>query len=562
VNGPVATAPAVGRPGWDGRARDAGALLLFAVLTIVHTWPLASAPGSLARHDNGDALLNEWAVAWVVHQLPRDPVHLFDANIFYPEPNTLAYSEHLFTQSVMAAPLFAIGLSTTAVHNLLVLLGLTLTAWGMYLVTARWTGDRAAALVAGCLMAFNAHLLTRLAHLQAMHVEFLPFALLWLDRLLDEPKVRHGVWLAAFFVLQGLSSNYLMVFTTVALAAAALSRPEDWFGARARRVAVPLAVAAGCAVIALAPFLLPYYEGYRDQGLMRTLPEVGRFSASWKDYLATGGALHFSTWSRTFWEGGTRTALFPGVTALALTALAIGTGLAVRDRRARMCLAVGLAGFILSFGTAVPAYAWLYHGFPLLRGIRAPVRFGLLPLVAVAGLSGFAVAWLRREVLSGVTARRLLAAIALVLVTGEAYRSDLGFSRALVVPAVYRALAAEPRAVVAELPLPVRHEPFWNARHMLCSTAHWKPMINGYSGFLPGSYYDHWEALKDFPEPSTLAALVSFGVTHVVVHAPELRARLDALDAFVPLAEEVGTWIYRLRWERVPPAPEGPTIRP
>ncbi len=341
------------------------------------------------------------------------------------------------------------------------------------------------------------------------------------------------------------------------MAAAALSRPHAWLGAGARRVAPPLALAAGLAVAALVPFLLPYYQGYSGHGLLRTLPEVATYSASWRDYLATGGALHFSTWSQAFWEGGTRTALFPGVTALVLGGVAVGSGLAFTDRRARMWLAVGLAGFALSFGPAMPGYAGLYHGFPLLQGIRSPVRFGFLLLAAFAGLGGFAVAWLRREVFPGAAAGRVLAAVALVLVTVEAYRGDLGFSRALVVPEAYRALAAEPRAVVAELPLPPADEQPFNAPYMLYSTVHWKPMLNGYSGFLPMSYVDHVEALRDFPEPATLAALVGFGVTHVVVHRPELRARLDAIDAFAPLAGEPGTWIYRLRGDRVPPVPGG-----
>ena len=46
-------------------------------------------------HDDGDPLMVTWVLAWVAHQLPRAPAHLFDANIFYPERNTLAFSETL-----------------------------------------------------------------------------------------------------------------------------------------------------------------------------------------------------------------------------------------------------------------------------------------------------------------------------------------------------------------------------------------------------------------------------------------------------------------------------------
>lgn len=70
----------------------AARLIVCLALAVVHTWPLALAPGRLSRHDNADTMLNEWIVAWVVHQAPRDPAALFDANIFFPERRTLAFS--------------------------------------------------------------------------------------------------------------------------------------------------------------------------------------------------------------------------------------------------------------------------------------------------------------------------------------------------------------------------------------------------------------------------------------------------------------------------------------
>jgi hypothetical protein len=34
-----------------------------------------------------------WNVAWVARTLVTDPLHVFDANIFYPHRQTLSYSE-------------------------------------------------------------------------------------------------------------------------------------------------------------------------------------------------------------------------------------------------------------------------------------------------------------------------------------------------------------------------------------------------------------------------------------------------------------------------------------
>ena len=83
------------------RAYAAAACLLLAIL---HTWPLALAPGRHSRNDNGDAQLNEWIMAWVAHQLPRDPGHLFEANIFFPAHDALAFSEPLIVPARRVEP--------------------------------------------------------------------------------------------------------------------------------------------------------------------------------------------------------------------------------------------------------------------------------------------------------------------------------------------------------------------------------------------------------------------------------------------------------------------------
>src|SRR5438445_6530134 len=212
-------------PGRFLRRPYVAVLVLFVALAVAHTWPLATHPGALSRNDNGDTLLIEWSLAWVAHQLPRDPVHLFDANIFYPAKHTLAFSEHLFTLAIMGAPLSWLGASPVLVYNLLLLAGFTLTGWVTSLVVHHWTKDWTAGIVAGSVMAFNAHTLTRLPHLHASHVEFLLLTLFALDRTLRLPTVRNALLLAAMFVLQALTSNYHMVFTLAALAAAMLVRP-------------------------------------------------------------------------------------------------------------------------------------------------------------------------------------------------------------------------------------------------------------------------------------------------------------------------------------------------
>jgi hypothetical protein len=490
--------------------RRLACLALFVCLTVLETWPLATDPAHLSRNDNGDTILNEWIIAWVAHQAPRDPLHLFQANIFYPEPNTLAFSESLLVQSAIAAPLLWAGASPVLAYNLVLMAGFALTGFAMCLVVARWTDNWSAGIAAGILVAFNGHTFTRLPHLQAQHVEFLPLALLALDDLLRRPRLRHAVSLAAWFALQSLSSYYLFVMTTLGLAAAALARPESWWGKRGLSVAKYLAVAAALAALVVLPYLFPYWRSHQGQGLNRSVTDL--LPACWRDYLTTPA--RFDYWLlRRWWSS---TALFPGFVGMALAGYAIARG-ALEDPRARMCLALGVCGVVLSFGASVPGFSLLYLAFPPLHGIRAISRFGYLGIVAVAVLGGFGVAAIGRQARRSTLAAAAGVVIPIVLAL-ESLAAPIHYMYYDGIPPIYHRLDAHRSAVVAELPLAPREDFFTNAPPMLNSTTSFYRLLNGYSGFTPQSYFDHYDALEGFPDPNAISALQRFGVTHVFVH--------------------------------------------
>ena len=186
------------------RDRRVPELALFVLAAVAHTWPLASAPGWWTRVDNADAALNAWAIAWVGITIVRAPLDLFNANIFYPEPRTLAFSEIMLPQALLGAPLTWSGADPVLVYNLLAIAGFALSGFAMSWLVSRWTGDRAAGVVAGLAYAFNAHTLVRFAHLQAMHVQYLPLAFFALHRTIESPNWRPALLLALALVLQSL----------------------------------------------------------------------------------------------------------------------------------------------------------------------------------------------------------------------------------------------------------------------------------------------------------------------------------------------------------------------
>lgn len=532
------------------------AALVFLLLSVVHTWPLASDPAVLSRNDNGDAQLNEWIVAWVVHQLPRDPLHLFDGNIFHPAKDVLAFSEPLIVPALIAAPALWLGASPVLAMNILLIAGFTLSGLAAYAVGWSWSRDRMAAFLAGSLFAFNTHTLTRLAHVQAIHAYGLPLAWLLCDRLIARPRIATALGLAACMAMMAYTSGYLLVFGTVLVAVVLLVRIPDWMP-DARRILGAFAAATAAAAVLTLPLLIPYSRVAVQHGMVRPLAEVPYYSATPTGYLAAAGRVHFSTWSGRFFKDPVD-AFFPGVLAALLCGFAIWIGIRAPDsrRRVAMMCAVGVVGVILSLGTLTPVYGWLYAVFPPMRGIRAAARFGNLFLLAVALLAAFGLARLRNLY----RGKRWLAPIsvaAIAVANIEALRAPFEYRPFDGIPNIYALLADEPgRVVLAETPFYPPHAVFENAEYVVNSTAHWRPLMNGYSGYIPESYRQVAWTFWYFPQEHAIRAMRDAGVTHVTVHphrfGREAGETIDALSRrpdFELLAIGAGNGIrlYRLK---------------
>jgi hypothetical protein len=544
------------RSGWRPIA---GVCLL---LAIVHTWPLATAPGTLSRNDNADAELNEWILAWVAHQLPRAPTRLFEGNFFYPEHDTLAYSEPLIVPALMGAPIRWLGASPVLVFNLVLILGFALTAWAGYSLVAEWTGDRTAGLLAGSVFAFNTHTLTRLAHMQGIHAWGLPLTLLAADRLIVHARWRDAVWLAVWMAAMAYTSGYLVVFGAIMVAVVVLVRTLDWW-ARPFRVLSLFAFATGLALVAILPVYLPYRRVARTMGMSRPLEAVSEFSATLTGYLATAGRIHFHTWSSRF-LGNPVDLFFPGVVVIVLGGLALYWGMSGRHhldgsptltrRRIVMLLAIGLTGFILSLGLRTPVYGWVYHVFPPMQGLRAAARFGNLFLLAMGALAGFGLAFARRRLPA--TRAGLVVAGLVVLANLESMRAPLGYTRFDGIPAIYDILAQEPgRVVLVEVPFYPTQAAFEHTKYVLNSTAHWRHLVNGYSGYLPQSFRRNAALFWFFPEDHAIEAMRRAGATHVMVHPKGFGSEADEMwrrVAASPYLERIaltpnGPALYRLR---------------
>ena len=413
----------------------------------------------------------------------------------------------------------------------------------------RWTGSWAAGYTAGSLAAFNAHVLVRLAHLQAQHVEFVALMLFALDRVVISRRARDAVWLGVAFALEGLTSVYLLVFSTWLLIFATAARARGWLRDRPGQVLARLALAGATAVALLAPYLFGYLLLRRTTGFERSIEDNVYYSGSWVDYLSTGARAHFGLWSQPFFERAMSSG-FPGVLGITLAVLGCAWPETRRDPRLRMCGVAAVGCLAVAMVPRTPIFPLLFAAVPLFRAVRVPAHLSQIVLLMIAVMAGFGVSGLARRW----GRRRWWPAVAVVLclsVNLEALRAPLELRYFDRIPAIYDRVASMPGAVLMEWPFLEPVSFFGNAGYMLNSTRHWRPMLNGYSGFRPESYDATFRAIQGFPDLGALAALHERGVTHVVVHrretAPAVLRALDQQPALDLVVSEDEIDIYRLK---------------
>jgi hypothetical protein len=442
------------------------------------------------------------------------------------------------------------------VFNIVLLVGFALTAWAGYTLAFSWTGDRAAGVLAGSMFAFNTHTLTRLAHIQGIHAWGLPLALLSADRILVHGRWRDAIWLAVWMAAMAYTSGYLIVFGAVMIAVVLLSRVPDWWPRPGRAIAL-FATSTVLAALAVLPVYLPYRR-VAKLGLVRPIDTVAEFSASLKGYMAAAGRIHFSTWSSGFWANPVD-AFFPTFVVIVLAVAAIvwvRRADALARRRVLMLVAIAATGVILSLGTRTPIYGWLYQIFPPMQGLRAASRFGNLFLLGMAVLAGYGLAWLRPRLPA--TRTGAIAVALVVLANVEALRAPLLYTRFTGIPPIYSLLRDEPgRVVLAEVPFYPPQGVFESGTYVLNSTAHWRPLMNGYSGYTPGAYRKYAETFWYFPREHAIQAMRRAGVTHVMIHPggfgnEDEQAQMWKDVAASPYLERIATTpggpaLYRLR---------------
>lgn len=504
-------------------AREFLVFAFFVGATLVFTWPLAR-NFSTAVTDIGDPFVSIAILDWTYYATLHRPLELFHQPILHPARCALAFTEHLIGISLFAFPLYALGLTSIAVYNSMLVLGFAFCGYGAYVLGRVVTGSTAAAMAGGIFFAFVPYRITQIPHISYVWAGWVPLLLAALFVYDRRPDWRRATLFGLAFFFNGLTCLHWFAMGGLA---AALSAALLWAVRRHSLIwAGRLVIATAAATIALLPFLLPYQKVGELYGMVRSPADARTFSALPGDWLVSGDHLHYAWWLNDRSVNPERW-LFPGFIPLILVVVALvlwrANGPDAKPGwRFELWFWVALLwmvlGFIGSLGLNGFLHTFLFEYVRPFQSIRVPPRWAMITYCGMSILIACGVTAL----IARFKAPRFVPAAMCVLLLIEFHPGPFRWYLAAVEPPpVYQWLRAAPaRGAVLELPMAV----FLNEyEYLYRADEHRRPLINGVSSFMPASYTRIATMANASPvHPRLLGELERIGCTFVVVHADKL----------------------------------------
>ncbi len=557
-------------------------IVLYSLLTLLLTWPLAARPTS---HIPGEATwaFDEstfiWNMWWFKHSLlnlQQAPLHT--TYIFFPVGiNLTTYTFNLFN-AAFGLPL-QLALSLPLANNLTLIFSFIASAYGTCLLVQyflrplpptnyRLPITTLAAFAAGAVYAFSASRMMYLAlgHYNFVTIQWFPFYTLFLLKALRRGGLKN-IFMAGLFaalcLYAELTFGVFLLFLTVIILAAEWKTvtPRASFITRPLLIALVTFTLAAPFILAVLPdFLDPAYsepgwgEGLKLSadlaGLVALTPLHPLYPVDWIPELRAviEGTSRFSDANTLF--------LGYGILALALL------GFITHRRQTQVWLWAGVIFTVLSLGPLLtingqnrfnldglevtfPLPFALLHYLPILSANRVPNRFGIPLTLALAVLAGYGAAWLLHKIerwVNGATQHQppntphvphptlhlLITTLLLTLLLFDQYSIPLPLTDARIPRPYYQIGAEAGNFTLMQLPLGWRNSygTLGAERTQLqyYQAVHQRPMLGGNTSRNPQFKFDYYARIPLF------AALTGAELYRTVDESTLERARQQAAE--------------------------------
>ena len=510
-------------------------------LAVIMTWPCALHPATTIPSDIWDPTLQAWELAWAGHIVVTDPGQLWNANAFYPDQYSFAFSDTLL--GYLPASLIGTGPTAALVrYNIMFILLHALAFFGAYALVRQLGGARIAGAVAGAAFAYAPWRWGQAGHMHVLSVGGIALSLAMLARghgfsLVrgDESRRRRrpgwvlAGWLTATWQVTisfgiGLPFGY-------ALAGLFVLAVLLWLAGGRRALGRRLVIFEAVGMVVFGGIVLlmaqPYFKVLQlHPEARRSLAEVAMYSPTIRSFFTAPeqslfwGSAHAA--ARAAMPYPAETTLLPGFTLIGLAFA--GVFFSTWSVRARFCLVLATLGSaILALGTnfhgGTYTYIPLFHHLPGWSAIRTPGRLVIWVTLLLAILAAGAMSALVRrstEMLAEKIPSRpgpllqLFLLIPLVLVIAE------GTNWKTLPHPVVPAQPAAMRTVGAPL-MVLPSDPLTDMNIMLWSTTKFQKMVNGNSGFYPTDQTHTRDVVKSFPDQTSVDYLRQLGIRYVLV---------------------------------------------
>lgn len=578
------------------------AIVVYGLLALILTWPLAAHFGTHVPGDGVDDPPLTWNLWWVGHALLAERTNPFySTHIFYPLGINLALYTLTVLNGLLSVPLQAV-LGLVPASNVLLLSSFVLSGYGAFRLVSAILAQLAASgrtslgahparedrptlnvqpstfnlssrpallasLTAGLIYAFASNKLfyAALGQWNIASSQWIPFYVLCLVRLEQEPRRGRTVVLAALFLLfqayaEMTYASFLVLFTV--LWAAWPRRGQPWAVALRPAVAIGLLFAIGLAPVlaAMIPDMLAGSGVLTEGGGFADV-----FSADLLGFLVptVHHPLLGSLVQRFHFDHSVGQHLYPGYAVLALAAIGVvwgrrGSGGGIRG--AGFWLVSAVLFWLLTLGptlrvngqsTGLPLPFALVSRLPFFEANRYPSRYGVMLMLSLAVLAGWGLAAL----LARARRARLPVVLLLVpLIVFEHLAVPLPLSD-MRVPAAYEAVAARAgEGALLEVPLAWRNGArVTGTRDAIImfveyyQAAHGKPLLGGNTSRNPPFKFQYF---TEAPVLNTLIALetghaVDAGQLELDRQAAPQVLRFFNIDAVVVHPGEVSTETLR-----------------
>ena len=326
------------------------AAVLYTALTFVLAYPLTMHPATAVLSDSPDKNLEMWALAWDAHAFVHQPLAIFDANIYYPERRTLAYSENFIGSAIVAAPIVWLTGNLVLALNAVSLLSCVLCGVGAYALAKNVGVGEPGALIAGLVFAFSPPRFLRLDQLHLTTIQWVPFALASLHAYLDRGRPRDLRLFIGLVTLQAFTSGHGAVFLLISSAIVVAYRGLRGESIDLRRRLNDVGITG---VLLFAPTFLLVMVYARVQAEMGLRRPLGNWGVPIESFVAS--PTHVHAWllahlhaSRVNDSAGAY--LFPGALTLILAMCAV----VPRTTRLKAASRVLLDAAVVAAGAAAP----------------------------------------------------------------------------------------------------------------------------------------------------------------------------------------------------------------